>query len=220
MNSPLFTPLDRSWLALPTEELALLLLNLVLVRESPEGMTAGRIVECEMYQGPEDRGAHSFGGVPTPRTAVMFGDAGRAYVYLIYGMHWCLNVVAAPAGVPHAILIRAVEPLCGYSLMASRQNAGRTVPKPTTVARGPGKLCRAMDISGAQNGHALWEPPLYLALPSKPFPPYEVAQGPRVNIGYAREAAEYPWRFWVHQSSFVSRPVNQVSTIGPPRLPL
>jgi DNA-3-methyladenine glycosylase len=210
-----FRPVTQEWLSAPTEILALELLNAVLVHETPRGMAAGRIVECEMYQGPQDRGAHSFGGVPTTRTQVMFGAPGYAYVYLIYGMYWCLNVVSGPPGVPHAILIRALEPLIGYPLMAERQKPGKVLPKPETVARGPGKLCRALDIGRAEYAHALWEPPLYLALPNEKWPPYEVARGQRINISYAGEAADYPWRFWIHNHPCVSRPTGRIARIDP-----
>lgn len=206
MDAQPYRPVSPSFFEQMTADLAPQLLNLILVHETREGVTAGRIVECEMYQGPRDRGAHSYGGSPTPRTRVMYGPPGHAYIYLIYGMYWCLNVVTGPDQVPHAILIRALQPLQGQGLMASRQKPGRQGPNLNTLATGPGKVCRAMGIDKSGYGHPLWTPPLYLALPQEPWPLYHVARGPRVNIDYAGEAAQFPWRFWVNQNPFVSRP--------------
>lgn len=185
-----------------TEEIAYQLLDLVLVRETADGIMAGRIVECEMYQGPGDKGAHSYGGVPTPRTEVMYGAGGVAYVYLIYGMYHCLNVVTGPQGTPHAILIRALEPLVGVEQM--RQAVKPGVDDRTLLA-GPGKICRALNIDRTFNGHPLWRPPLYLAQWPEGWPPYEVSRGPRINIGYAEEAQHFPWRFWVAHHPSVSK---------------
>lgn len=212
MNSP-YRPLEPGFFLRPTEELAYQLLNCVLVREHPDGLTAGRIVECEMYQGPDDKGAHSYGGKPTPRTEVMYGPPGYAYVYLIYGMYYCLNLVTAPAGTPHAILIRALEPLHGIGLMEDRLGPVKMARQPHELAAGPGKLCRALGIDRAMNGHRLLDSPLYVGLPSKPWPPYQVARGPRVNIDYAEEAKDLPWRFWVHENRSVSRPRRPVTSL-------
>ncbi|MCY0878583.1 MAG: DNA-3-methyladenine glycosylase [Firmicutes bacterium] len=205
-----FDPVDAAFFEQPTEAIAYQLLNLVLVHEVPDGIMAGRIVECEMYQGPQDRGAHSFGGKPTPRTEVMYGPPGHAYVYLIYGMYHCFNVVTGSVGLPHAILVRALEPLAGRDLMLRRTAAKRAAPD--RVAAGPGKLCQALNIDRRLNGHALWRPPLYLARPPEPWASYRVARGPRINIGYAAEAQAYPWRFWVdgHPAVSVKAPPTTV----------
>lgn len=214
-----YTPVPPSFFDQKTELIAYQLLNLVLVRESSEGVTLGRVVECEMYQGPQDKGAHSFGGTPTPRTQVMYGPFGYAYVYLIYGMYWCLNVVLAEVGVPHAILIRALEPLDGLQLMASRHKPTKNGPNLRTLTTGPGKVCRAMDIDRRFYGHPLWEPPLYLALPAANWPSYVVARGPRVNIAYAEEAQHFAWRFWVEGNPFVSNPKGPITSVEPSRRP-
>ncbi len=208
-----YRPVPLTVLQRPTEELAYQLLNLVLVHESPEGLTAGRIVECEMYRGPGDKGAHSFTGVPTSRTQVMFGPAGHAYVYLIYGMYWCLNVVTEAAGLPHAILIRALQPLEGLELMASRHKPRKNPDSPLKLASGPGKLCRAMGIDRRHYGAPLWEPPFYLAEAPGVWPAYRVARGPRVNIDYAEEARDFPWRFWVDGHPSVSYRKGPVTTL-------
>lgn len=212
-----YRPVPSKFFEQATEDIAYQLLNLLLVRESADGVRVGRIVECEMYQGPHDKGAHSFGGVPTPRTAVMYGPAGHAYVYLIYGMYSCLNVVTEPLGTPHAILIRAVEPLDGLELMQARQKPTKNPPDFRRLAAGPGKLCRAFDIDRQLYGHPLWQPPLYLALPDQPWPPYQVARGPRINIAYAEEAVHFPWRFWVYGHPAVSGPKTTASTLEPGR---
>lgn len=190
-------PVNHQFFEQSTERVARALLNLVLVHETDEGVMAGRIVECEMYQGPEDRGAHSYGGVPTPRTEIMYGPPGHAYVFLIYGMYDCLNVVTAPEGTPHAILIRALEPIEGLALMEARGRPTKHPKPPIRVAAGPGKLCRALGITRVFNGHPLDKPPLYLAEPTHPWPSYHVEVGARINIDYAGDAAHYPWRFWI-----------------------
>ena len=128
----------RSYLQ-PTLRVARALLGKTLVHDTAEGRTAGRIVEVEAYRGPADRAAHSSGGRRTPRNEVMYGPAGHAYVYFIYGMYFCMNVVCQPAGVPEAVLLRALEPLEGIALMRKR----RSLPD------GPEwRLCRDPDAEG------------------------------------------------------------------------
>lgn len=113
--------LPRSFYRRPVLELAPMLLGAELVHESPDGTASGLIVEVEAYKGPEDRAAHSYGGRRTERTEIMFADGGHAYVFQIYGVHYCFNVVAARLGEPEAVLIRAVEPVLGIDLMARRR---------------------------------------------------------------------------------------------------
>ncbi|WP_304172809.1 DNA-3-methyladenine glycosylase [Limnochorda pilosa] len=108
-------------LRLPVVELAQRLLGWVLTHQTPEGVTAGIIVETEAYRGPEDQAAHSRNGRRTPRVRAMYGPAGHAYVFTIYGIHQCVNVVAGPVGVPHAVLLRALQPVRGLELMARRR---------------------------------------------------------------------------------------------------
>lgn len=196
-----------------TLEVAQRLLGMELVHDSPEGTTAGIIVEVEAYMGPHDKGAHTYGGKVTPRTRAMYGPPGHAYIYLIYGMHHCLNVVSAPVGAPEAVLIRALEPTRGIELMARRR--GLDLPPPDgegypvrwlkKLASGPGKLCQAMGINMEHYGLSLMEPPLYLRHARDPIPTSRVATGPRINIPYAEEFRDKPWRFWIRDNPHVSQ---------------
>ncbi|HPD93308.1 MAG TPA: DNA-3-methyladenine glycosylase [Pararhodobacter sp.] len=138
---------------------------------------AGRVVETEAYA-PDDPASHSFGG-PTRRNAAMFGPAAHAYVYRIYGMHWCLNVVAARG---HAVLIRALEPLSGIEAMAARRGPGRP------LCKGPGMLAQALGIDGDDDGRPFGTPDFRLDL----APPADWLTGPRIGI---TRATDWPMRF-------------------------
>jgi DNA-3-methyladenine glycosylase len=159
---------------------------------------AGEIVETEAYVGPHDEASHAaerFG--VTTRNAPMFGPAGTAYVYLIYGMHWCINVVTGPAGFGAAVLLRAARPAEGVEAMRARR-PGRPDRE---LMRGPGNLARALGVDGALNGHPLDRAPLWLA-PGDPVPPGDVAVGPRVGIS---RSVDWPLRFWRRGDPHVSR---------------
>lgn len=200
-SARLVTPLPRSFYAAPVLEVARACIGKLLVRRGPDGLTAGRIVEAEAYRGPEDRAAHSFGGRRTARTEVMFGEPGRAYVFFVYGMHWHFNVVAGPEGAPHAVLLRAIEPLEGEDRMAMRR--GLTLGT-RELTNGPGKLCRAFGITGAEYGADLCDPHTAVYLADGPTP-QRVARGPRVGVDYAGAWAARPWRFFDPESDYVSR---------------
>lgn len=197
-----FSPMDFEQ---PTLHLAQRLLGCLLVHDSPEGLTAGRIVETEAYLGPEDRGSHSYGGRLTERNRAMFGAKGHAYIYLIYGMYWCFNVVSGPPGLPQAILVRALDPVLGLDLM--RQRLGAAKAPVHSLCRGPGKLCKAMGITGELYGEPLWGDRLYL-VPGKPLAQEEIGASPRINIAYAGEDAHKPWRFYLRGHSAVSGPAR------------
>jgi DNA-3-methyladenine glycosylase len=147
----------------------------------------GRIVETEAYLGPHDLAAHSSRG-RTARTEVMFGPPGHAYVYLIYGMHNCLNVVTGPGNHASAVLLRALEPVANLD-----------------SASGPGRLCRAMEIDRRLNGHDLTQGELVLAEPTEMSEPFEIAARPRVGVDYAGEWAEKSLRFIIAGNRSLSR---------------
>lgn len=186
--------------ALSAAELAPLLLGKLLCHRTPQGLAAGMIVEAEAYCGPEDDAAHSFGGRRTARTEAMFGPPGHAYVFRLYGMHSCFNVVAAPEGSPQAVLIRALEPVEGLALMERR----RGLTDPLQLCSGPGKLCQALAIGPAQYGLDLCGEELFLT-DFRDFPPAEICVSPRVNVDYALGYRDRLWRFFVKDSPYVSR---------------
>lgn len=177
----------RDFYARDTLSVARELIGMHLVHARGGTLRAGRIVETEAYQGPQDLAAHSSRG-RTPRTEVMFGPPGHAYVYFIYGCWHCLNVVTTAEGIPHAVLLRALEPLTGIQ--------DRTW--------GPGLLCRAMHIDRTLNGADLCGDVLWLETPAARRPPPRIASGARVGVDYAGEWARRPWRFYDKDSRYVS----------------
>jgi DNA-3-methyladenine glycosylase len=191
---------DRAWFDRPALEVAPELLGKRLVHESAAGVVAGRIVETEAYAGPEDLAAHSSRG-QTPRNQVMFGPPGHLYVYFVYGIHHCLNVVCGPGSKPEAVLVRAVAIEEGARLARSR----RGVPQDgasTRLAAGPGNVAASFGIDRSLNGANLTSGPVYLT--DGPLPGGIVAR-PRVGVAYAAEWAALPWRFLVADDPHVSR---------------
>jgi len=191
-------PLPRWFYNRPAVEVARALLGTVLVHGSTSGrITSGRIVETEAYLGLEDRAAHSFRGV-TPRTRVLFGRPGHAYVYLIYGMYECLNVVAEPEGSPGCVLIRALEPLEGIPRMQRRRPQARGIE---ALANGPGKLTLALGISRRHNGTDLTKGNLTIHPPAIKEK-LSIGVSPRIGI---RHCADWPLRFFIEGNRFISR---------------
>lgn len=184
--------LPRAFYNRPTRVVARDLLGKVIVH----GDAAGRIVETEAYLGLKDAAAHASRGL-TPRTKVLFGPPGHAYVYFIYGMHCCLNLVAEAEGSPGCVLIRALEPLCGLDDMRRR----RGVERIEALASGPGKLTVAMGIGLALNGADVTAGEFTVRECPTPEP-VTIATGPRIGI---TKAAHWPLRFWLKGSRFVSR---------------
>ena len=166
------------------------------------GRVSARVVEVEAYLGVEDRAAHSYGGRRTRRTETMYAAGGAAYVFFVYGMHHQFNVVTGPAGRPHAVLVRAVEPEEGVELMRER----RPVSKERELTSGPGKLCRALGIDLTFDGEDLTTGGrVWLEETGQVYGPDQIASGPRIGVDYAAEDALKPWRFWVEGNVYVSR---------------
>ena len=179
-----------------------LLGKLLVVPAADGARVSGRIVETEAYLAPEDRASHAYNNRRTPRTETMFARGGTAYVYFIYGMHYQFNVVTNVEGIPHAILIRALEPVEGIELMRAR----RGLADERKLTSGPGKLCRAMAIDREFNGADLTrDRRLWIEDAGRRVETEEIASGARIGIDYAGEFAARPWRFWLRENAFVSR---------------
>lgn len=191
--------LARDWFDRPAASLARDLLGGRLVHASDDGTVGGRIVEVEAYRGPEDLAAHSSKG-RTARNAVMFGAPGHLYVYLVYGMHHCLNVVAGPGDKPEAVLVRALYIDEGVDL--ARHRRGTAVPD-RRLASGPGNVGRALGIDRGLNGADLLRGPVRVEPRIGPSP--RVSRGPRVGVAYAAQWAARPLRFWIRDDPHVSR---------------
>lgn len=184
--------------------LARKLLGQWLCSRSGGAFTAGRIVETEAYDHARDRACHAYLGRNTRRTQTMFMAGGTAYVYLCYGIHHLLNVVANPEGSPDAVLIRAVAPQAGLETMLARRRMDKHKP---TVTAGPACLTQAMGITTALDRCDLTDPgasPIWIARGTV-APEAEIATGPRVGIDYAGEDAALPWRFWERANRYVSK---------------
>jgi len=199
--------LARSFYLQPTLQVARALLGKVLVHETPEGRAAGRIVEVEAYRGPADRAAHTAGGHRSARNETMWGPPGHAYVYFVYGMHHCVNVTTRPAGLPEAVLLRALEPVEGIDLMRVR----RSIPDAPAwrLCRGPGALCQALGVSRQQDGTDLIRGPLRI-LDRPAVPARLVRRTPRIGVAYAGADARRLWRFFVLGTPAVSGPRSSV----------
>lgn len=207
---------DRAFFAGDPVDVARALVGAVLEVVAADGVAvAGRIVEVEAYGGRDDAASHAAGG-PTPRSAIMFGPPGLAYVYFVYGMHHCLNFVTGPAGVAGAVLLRAVEPLRGSEAMAVRRalpvgSAGGD-PAGRELAGGPGRLCQALGIDLSWNGlpvaARLRRPagaPGSLRLCAPTGAPPRIVASPRIGL---RRATEVPWRFCDADSRCLSAPAG------------
>jgi DNA-3-methyladenine glycosylase len=191
--------LPRSFYSRPAIKVATDLLGKVLVRRLDRKTLSGTIVETEAYVGPHDLACHASKG-HTARTAVMFGTPGHAYVYMIYGFYFCLNVVTDRVGYPAAVLIRAVEPVENVDLMRELRN---NPERETNIASGPGKLCMAMSIDKQLNGADLLGTTMWIE--DRKLEPGSIRTSPRVGIDYAGEYKDKPWRFFVDGNPHVSR---------------
>lgn len=232
--------LDSSWLQEVDREFYLHhgnwvaehLLGKLLIHGTEEGLTGGIIVETEAYCGAIDKGSHAYQNKKTERTAVQFGPGGYVYVYFIYGMYYCFNVVAGDVEVPDAVLIRALEPVKGLSIMenrrwkkaddSQRENAkdwqrekiheaknrpdksDKPLKSVKDLCNGPGKLCQAMAITKEHNALDLCGHRLQITS-GREIQPEDIMVSPRINIDYAEECIDYPWRYFVKDNKFVSK---------------
>ena len=185
-----------------TKKIAKELLGKTLVHRVGGKRLAGRIVETEAYLGAKDLAAHSFGGLRTARTQTMFMTGGHAYVYLIYGMHCCFNVVTKAAGIPEAVLVRALEPLEGIEIMRTNRP---TAKKDVDLTSGPGKLCAALGITREHDALILTGKELFIE-DAPLLKRGAIIASKRIGVDYAEHAADWPLRFSVLANPYVSKP--------------
>lgn len=192
------------------------LLGKILVTEFDGQRTSGRIVETEAYNGVGDRASHAWSGRRTNRTEVMYGVAGTAYVYLIYGIHHLFNVVTNKKDIPNAVLVRALEPLSGIPLMLERTGKPKL---DHTLTRGPGNLARALGLRTQHTGISLLEDTIFIEDDGFRYRRSEILTGPRIGVDYAGEDAALPYRFFIKGNPYVSGSarVNGVSGARPRR---
>lgn len=177
------------------------LLGKIVVTKWNGIVTSGRIVEVEAYNGIVDKASHAFGGRRTKRNDVMYAEGGAAYIYLCYGIHHLFNVVTNNKDIPHAILIRGVEPIEGIEEMLKR-----TAKKKfdNTLTKGPGNVSKALGLHTQQTGDSLLSDYLFIADDEQQYKRIEIATSPRIGVDYAREDALLPYRFYIKGNPFVS----------------
>ncbi len=197
MTTPRPVPLPLSFYARDCLDVGPECIGKLLVHDAPEGLLAGRIVECEAYRAPEDQASHSANGRRTARTEVMYGPPGRAYMFLLYGTSWALNLVTGQVGEAQVVLIRAIEPVIGVDLMAARR---KFAANRREIGNGPGKLCHALGLDGRLYGADLVNGELFLA----EGPAGPVGTSARINIPYAGDWIDKPWRYFERGNRYVS----------------
>ncbi|CUX39633.1 DNA-3-methyladenine glycosylase [Clostridium sp. C105KSO13] len=182
------------------------LLGKILVHELNGEKVCAKIVETEAYMGVVDKAAHSFGGRRTPRVEVMYGKPGVSYVYFIYGMYFCFNVVTREEGIPQAVLIRALEPVEGLNFMSQNRFKKKydelNRKQIIGLTSGPGKLCTALQIDKSLNGEDLCGSSLYIE--EGDGTDFHIVSAKRVGIDKTEEARDYPWRFYIKDNRYVS----------------
>lgn len=179
-----------------------LLGKFLMTRINGEIVTGGKIVETEAYAGVTDRASHAFGNRRTVRTEPMFAEGGISYVYLCYGIHNLFNIVTNKSDIPHAVLIRAIEPTVGIDLMIQRRKKKKL---DFTLTAGPGSLSEAMGITRNQNSVSLLDDEIWIEDHGISFPEEMIIASPRVGVGYAKEDALLPWRFRVKENPWISK---------------
>jgi DNA-3-methyladenine glycosylase len=177
------------------------LLGKLLVTRFDERMTAGRIVETEAYNGVVDKASHAYNNRRTQRTAIMYASGGTAYVYLCYGIHHLFNVVTNSEDVPHAVLVRAIEPVYGIETMLQRMNKQRL---DNTVGKGPGNVSKALGIFSRHTGSSLLGDQLFIADDGFRLPAADIIATTRIGVDYAAEDALLPYRFFMKGNPYVS----------------
>lgn len=179
------------------------LLGKVLFTEINGDLTAGIIVETEAYSGVIDKASHAYGGRRTGRTETLYTQGGVSYVYLCYGIHHLFNIVSSVEGEPHAVLVRAVEPLTGVETMEFRRNMPASK---TAISSGPGSAAKALGIDRSFNKKDLTGNEIWIEDHGIKYAPDEIVSGPRIGVAYAQEDALLPWRFYVKGNRYVSKP--------------
>ncbi len=177
------------------------LMGKLLVTQKDDKEVSGRIVECEAYNGVPDKASHAFGGKRTKRNEVMYGDGGKAYVYLCYGIHHLFNVVTHAEGIPHAILIRSLEPVKGITTMLRRTGK---LQMDNSLTRGPGNVSKALGIHTSDSGTLLTGKSIFLADDGFSYTRKEIFSSPRIGVDYAGNDALLPYRFYIKGNPFVS----------------
>jgi len=197
----LFRPVEKDFYLRSVLKVAKELLGKILVRKTGDNILAGKIVEVEAYRGKDDQSAHSFGG-KTERNSVMFEEGGLLYVYLIYGIHYCANIVTGKKNEGNAVLIRALEPLEGIEEMFKNRflDKGKTKKHFLNLTNGPAKLCQAFGITRRHNGTDLGGSEIYI-LEEKKKQKIEIVKTTRIGISKSKELE---WRFYVKDNPFVS----------------
>lgn len=178
------------------------LLGKVIFTEIDGNITAGIIVETEAYFGIQDKASHAYGGRRTDRTETLYNHGGISYVYLCYGIHHLLNVVTSVENDPHAVLIRAIEPLIGKEIMESRRNMPASK---AAISSGPGSTAKALGIDRTFNQKDLSGSEIWIENHNTQYSLDEIESGPRVGVAYADEDALLPWRFWIKGNKYVSK---------------
>jgi len=194
--------LNRNFFRKSALELAQDILGKYLVRATPRGKAVVKIVEAEAYMGVDDEASHSYQGRLTERNKVMYENGGVFYVYKIYGIYYCLNVVANKKNVPQAVFIRSAEPVEGIEILKENRNMNKF--NLLHLTNGPSKMAQALDIGLEFYGKSVENNCLYF-LAGEKVSPGKIVSAPRVNIDYAQSAKKYPFRFYIRGNKFVSK---------------
>ena len=192
--------LGREFYMQETLDVGKALLGKVIVSNVDGKCVKGRIVETECYIGPDDKAAHAYGGKRGGRCEIQFGEGGYAYIYLIYGMYCCFNIVTNGIDRPESVLIRALEPVEGFDTMKERRNTDKV----KNLLNGPGKLCKGLGVGREHYGEDLCGDLIYLEDDGYEVKKEDIEESKRINIDYAEEAKDYLWRFTIRGNEFVS----------------